>query len=880
MALVIVMDGVYLRAGRQQQAFPIVGQLKPPAPWERLAQFGLMLHWDRSHDWLQLSARVIGGSVAIPFATDLAGLDDICQKHDVPRDRLAPPAFLEAQKFLVASLPSANQIELQVEIDTDAPQFRTMVEQHRDPMNQNVVFPVSLIYFDQKQFKQYVQKSSQIHLAFKPCKPLPKFNGAVAIDLGNTVSTVAALAEASKVYETEAIQIVPVDPQTDQPTLLTSALRLDEVRTPPGAGYSGTRRLPSLPSDDFSQAVRWAAGRAAIAGSSSALEGVIVGVKQWLSVPVADSNGTDTNARPQYFPLNILHRVGETGAPQIEPMEIHNHFPGELLLTQLISRFRAVAKAWPADLVLTYPTTYTRAELKYLVTAASRAWLRAMQQPQQLDATPEPTGDLELDRLINDVRGWLANPGRMTQDCPVVRLALDEATAAGFFHIHKRIFEKPGALPRFRYIQPHGTHALVIDCGGGTTDVVLIHAKGESKKHLKLEILARTGLRGFGGDHITREVCRLVKAKMTLLTLRVVNPQSVPTTGLQLPATGPSDLQQARAAVEKFLAAVAGLPKLGTREALPTRLDRHSLSAETAAARAAFQALWRLGDDIKRKLIDSKPVKLNQLSKEHLQKETSALLRATFEGLTTQQQTQLIQQFGDIAILPWEVDALVHRTIESLIKKCNNLIAKKLRPLPHGGMPEVDWVVLSGNGARYPLVQTLCKQKLHVAFLDSPDSERFTFDQENLKHCVAKGAVMARMMSRVARTATVEYPPNLSERLPFDVGRQELDTGFKPPVFREFTMYADLIQQPAKLMMESARPGEPQTVVLERLFPGDETWSEFASYHFPNGVGVEVEATYDNESNRFRLTSQGEEAEYTDLTDPLEQVSPQNRGDC
>ena len=879
MALVYTMDGVYTRAGKLSRLFPIAGQLKPPSPWEKLTEFGLLVHWERRHDWLRLSARVLPTTgQPIPFGDDLAGLDFVCAKHDVNRSQLAPQAFLESCSYLVASLPNANQIELTVEVDTDSPGFREVVESNRDPTTGNVVMPIQLIYFDQKQFKTYVQKASRIDVSFKPCKPLPKFNGAMAIDLGNAVSTMVSLSDSSRVYETDAVQIVALERNTPEPTLLTTAIRLDEVTTPDQGGAAGTRRLPSLPSDDNTKSFGYAVGRATVAGMGAGVEGVVVGVKQLLSVPAYEV-GTPPEGREPHFPLNVLHRLPGNAAPQSEQMEVMNHFPGELVFAHLISRFRAEAKAWPADVVLTYPTTYTRGELKQLVSAAARGWLRAMQQPQAAASQPEDSGDPELNALVMQVRGWLHNPGRMTAECPVVKLAVDEATAAGFFHIHRRVFEKPGALSRFRYLKPDGTHALVIDCGGGTTDVVLIHAVAPTTKNLKLDILARTGLRGFGGDHITREVCRLLKAKLTLSLAKILNAAAAPQ-GLQLPTTGPTVPDQAFAVVTNFLKKVDALPKVGGgRDAVPTRFLPNDISAEANAARAAFRALWRLGDELKRKLGEGKPVKLTALPKEHLQKETSPLIRAILDGLAPQMQPQVSQQLGDISVAPWEVDALVRKPIRQIIAKCNKLIASKVKALPDGRMPEVDWVVLSGNGSRYPLVQSMCREQLNVAFLESADNDRFTFDSDNLKHAVAKGAVMARAMSRVARTATVEYPPNLSERLPYEVGRQELDTATMQTIFREFTMYADLMNQPAKLTMQTGTDGQEQKVVLERKFPGDERWSQFGSYRFPEGVTGIVEAVYDNDENRFRLSANGEEALFTDLTDPLEHVSPQNRGD-
>src|SRR5256885_15772306 len=93
---------------------------------------------------------------------------------------------------------------------------------------------------------------------------------------------------------------------------------------------------------------------------------------------------------------------------------------------------------------------------------------------------------------------------------------VDEASAAAFFFLFRRIFEEPGGLPRFRYLSPAGLNMLLYDCGGGTTDIALVKAglDPEAADVLRITVLARSGLRGFGGDDITRAACRVLKAKI------------------------------------------------------------------------------------------------------------------------------------------------------------------------------------------------------------------------------------------------------------------------------------------------------------------------------------------------------------------------------
>ncbi len=878
MPLTLTLDEVYLRAGRVEKAFPVAGQLRPARPLHTLAEFGLLVHWPRAQDWLRVSGRVLA-TPAAHFADDLAGLDAVCLRHVVPRPQLAPAGFLEQRAYLAASLTPSSVVELVVTLDTDAAGFRAAVEAHRDPTTGQLVLPVELRYFDGKQFQQYVDQASRLDLTCRPCTPLPMFVGAMAIDLGNAVTSVAALADAARVYESSAVALIGLDRGAADPRLLASAVRLVEVRTPGGAA-AGTRRLPSRPSDDLPDSVRFVVGRVALAGADGLSESVVLGVKQLLSVPEPSPAASPKPAKsPPFFALNVPHLPADGGPAQTEQMEVMNHFPGELIFAHAFSCFRAEVKAWPADVALTYPTTYTRGELRQLVTAAVRGWLRTMQQPQSVAAEATPTGDGPLDALVGRCRGWLADPGRKSAACPLVKLTMDEATAAAFFHVHRRVFERPGALVRFRYLHPRGLHVLVVDCGGGTTDVVLVHATAPDPRVLKLDVLARTGVRTFGGDNITRAACRLVKAKFTALLARVLQPATAG--GLNpLPSAGPAEPAAANKLVEAFLARAEALrpPAGGAAEYAPTRFDPKALSADSLARQAAFRALWQLAEELKRKLSDGKPVKFSQLTAAHLLQGTSALVRLALEGKPTAVAAQVLQQLGEVSVAPWEVDALVRADVEAVVTKCNNLMAEKLRPDAGGVAAEVEWVVLSGNAARYPLVRQLLRETLRVAGLTEEGGDRFTFDSDNLKHAVAKGAVMARLMGRVVRTAAVQYPADLSERLPYEVGVHEMHNNSHKMIFPEFTRYEELAKAQS-LAMRLTASGQAETLVLERKFPGDPRYSRFASYTFREGLTAAAQIDYDDEQSRFVVTSNGEESDYEDLTDPLEHVSLQNRGD-
>jgi len=850
--LTFTLDKVFLRAGTAGQSFAVAGQVRPARPFDRLVQFGVMAFWPKDAGWLRLSATATpdpaaaGGPIA--FADTVAGLEEVCAAHAVRRDQFAPARFLEAHAFLVASLPQHNRVVFRVEVDTDADGFRRAVRDRRNADKGEFVQPVHLLFFDAKQFSNSVTQAGKLDLVMKPCVPVPRFDGVLAVDLGNTTTTAASVSEADPVYRTDSARLVPLEPAgpgRDRADPVLSVVRFDRLHSPVPAP-EGTRRFPSVPADDRPAAVAFAAGEWVTLGAGGEFPpGVVYGAKQLLTVK--DGPATPGGAGDPYLTLVVPHARGDD-APQPETVEVLDRVPGELLFTHVVRQFRQARSAWPPDLTLTYPTTYSPRELRQLVRAAARGWLRAVGQPQGFDAPAEPNEDARLEGLGAEVRQWLVahDPG----PCPLVGLTLDEATAAAFFHLYRRVFERPGGLLRFRYLHPAGVRLLLLDCGGGTTDIALVHAVSppESPNLLVVDVLARTGVRAFGGDHITRQVCRLVKAKLALLLARGRTPAAVPA-GLQPPpATAPPSADQARVVVEDFLARVE---KLDPGDGLvPTRFDPDRPDATTADRRTAAHALWQLAERLKRKVGDGKAVRLKELGAEVVGP-ASPLVAAVLRPFALAAQNQLAGQIGEVAVAPWEVDALVRRPIEAAIAKCNRLIRKHLIDAPGVGREqEVDWVVLSGNGARYPLVPRLAREQLHVAYV----ADRLTVDTDNLKGAVAKGAAMARMVERVPRAVGIRFNRHLSELLPFDVGYHDMLTNQTEPLFREYTPYPVLaaeVRTVRLVLPGGATPGN--TFVLERRFPGDDGYTPFAAYQFSEGIRGELEVRFDAAAGEFTV---------------------------
>ena len=102
------------------------------------------------------------------------------------------------------------------------------------------------------------------------------------------------------------------------------------------------------------------------------------------------------------------------------------------------------------------------------------------------------------------------------------QLIIDEASAAAFYFIYRDFLDAPGGLDLLLYLYPDGLNLLVFDCGGGTTDIALVHVRvergsarrGRRTSKLNIEVLGRTGHRTFGGDDITIAAFRVLKARL------------------------------------------------------------------------------------------------------------------------------------------------------------------------------------------------------------------------------------------------------------------------------------------------------------------------------------------------------------------------------
>ena len=119
----------------------------------------------------------------------------------------------------------------------------------------------------------------------------------------------------------------------------------------------------------------------------------------------------------------------------------------------MLEAFYRQERNYPERLVLTCPTTFSRQEVQQLKLAA----YHGVRRSRGLEPRSDNPSDEELKKIIP----WV----------------VDEASAAAFYFVHDEFLEKDGRVSGFRYIYPKGMNLLLFDCGGGTTDIALVHVK-------------------------------------------------------------------------------------------------------------------------------------------------------------------------------------------------------------------------------------------------------------------------------------------------------------------------------------------------------------------------------------------------------------------
>ena len=515
---------------------------------------------------------------------------------------------------------------------------------------------------------------------------------------------------------------------------------------------------------------------------------VVLGAKRLLS----DRKYTAANAGCPIVLDNTVHTI---------PVED----PAELFISEMLRGFFFHEQAIPEPIVVTCPTTFTVSEVARLRRTVARASHRA---------TGQPASSFRRDLI--------------EQRVPLV---VDEASAAAFYFAYVDFIAGPGRMPAFRYLYPNGMHMLLYDCGGGTTDMSLVRLESPEEGHLRVSVLGRAGHRTFGGDFITLQVYRLLKLKLAIWK---GFPEPVPS-----PAKIADFLQEHERTIES--------------QYVSTQYDTRQMQNDAAQQRSkTAMAIWQVAERMKVLLgkkgaTSVEPGEIDEIS---LLKE----LR-TYTGFNYQDDSEQLR------VLRREVDALIDPAIDRTIEYANDLVTNAFGTASGGGwgngrnsleLPEVHWVYIVGNAARYPRVEERLldtEKGLRIRFLKDRVAE---VRSEDFKNSVAKGAIVAMKLQRMAMGMTVSWDQDLINKLSFDIVHETLGKAGDQVLFRTGERYSNELRCSLDIRPDPVtHKAITREIVLSRRWPGEARAEKHLIFRFREPIVGLFAIEYDDEIQSF-----------------------------
>lgn len=771
--------------------YHFTGKRPWPAPFSLKALTGLkdcagryllLFEWDAKATYFHLVAKAqVDRGASEALSDNASKAHELLAAHGVSRDNLPtylrPEAELRPSKhFLIGEVAGEAQVTLTLSIDTDSPAYLRYAAELKQAEQARAGEAAALPSDPRLIVTAYArerggQAVSQrpIRVLLTPARPMEPYGGYVALDLGNTTTTLASLDR----KRDHANDIVINNPEGSRKT----GVRLLAYKAAERPRAERGQAAPAAPMP----AASFKIGEPAMRPGPGWL---VLGAKRLL----ADPNRT----APHEMWLNNRR------------VEVPKRVPAELFITGMLKEFHARQRQRIARLAITCPTTFSdreQAQLKRVVYDALRRSLG--------------WSEYKLDK------DWLAKH---------IPLVLDEASAAAYFFLSRDFVDRPGGLRAFHHVHPHGLNVLLYDCGGGTTDISLVQAKArpveDEVRRMEIEVLGRSGLRGFGGDNITAAAFCLLQAKIAAAIGG--GPGAVP----PMPQAQevhrlPKYLKDHRAAIERRV---------------PLSFDRHRVDHEDQRDRMdATMEMWLWAEEFKKALADERPVSVPYAQDSKL----AALLAQANPSRTASDFQKLLDQ--QVKLHHSEVDELVRGEIDRSIDKANGVLESKLKG------QDIHRVYVVGNASRYPLIRERIKERLKVRFLADEVREdgtgrpgRLIFDEENLKDAVAKGAVLALRASEEREGVAIHFDNKLIDRLPFDLTYRDRAGGEQRVLYAEHTRYQDLetttIPTPPEQDGEAGRGRN--LVTLRRRWPGETRGELFLEFVFDEPIKGPLEISY------------------------------------
>lgn len=446
---------------------------------------------------------------------------------------------------------------------------------------------------------------------------------------------------------------------------------------------------------------------------------------------------------------------------QAKPAFYHYEQLCQLVIRKVLQQAEDKLGAKITKLVATYPTTFTTT---------------------QLDALVRVLGQLGF-----------------KQEDDTLCLAYDEANAATLAYFYEELRNNPIHTLRAIFTPP--SYILTFDFGGGTLDITVIqldiHEEG-ARHEVHTEILGVAGTKHFGGDNISLEVFRLLKAKLALFIAEAgVEPGDVDDVDAYRGA-----LEALRGEAEAIRAALSAGQDLNKNwqdiinDVLPTRYD--PTTEGDSRPRRHFFEVWDAADGLKKQLGtpdangDYPEAVTLAVPLPHIQE---------YSGLD-------FSQVDEITISAKELEPQLEPILREVLAKAQRLIPPN-QPL---GL-----AILSGNSSRLPIVNRLAREilkPLHVHF-----------DPKGCKIAVAKGACFARRNELAP--ARIKYRlGNLLTRLPYELCCKVEGAPLEP-------FYERGTDLPTKLPYVFEPPSEVKLLhVFSRLSANDDQPEEIGYFDF------------------------------------------------
>ncbi|MEO2035514.1 MAG: hypothetical protein ABGZ35_25825, partial [Planctomycetaceae bacterium] len=402
---------------------------------------------------------------------------------------------------------------------------------------------------------------------------------------------------------------------------------------------------------------------------------------------------------------------------------------------------------------------------------------------------------------------------------PIVRPEmLDEATAASFWFLSRDYFESDERVGGFQYLYENGANILVMDFGGGTTDVALVRciartptaaadADDAAVKHVvEMEVLGRTGLRRFGGDEITSAVFRVLKATVAEKLGGPKIDAGNFTDWYRINTQAIDEKITTRTRMVDAGGELTELPNLGVE----AKRVRQSLASEFwswAEQVKQWLSKYMESDDVPKEAIASWPptpgggtqnVSLYKILRSDERDDSDYLnMEVNLDDDGDQNASHWTE--SDLPRLMLDRRDLVTEQIrphlDRLLDKTNRMLDQRLekvrrKNIKNGMSPytpvELHRAYVVGQAAHFPVLRTRIAEELHIDTVnhehraketnwDAQDDEqvrslmRIVFDKKELKNSVVKGALLFSSVKHTLTDVDFKRDEHLKDKLPFDI---------------------------------------------------------------------------------------------------------------